>query len=101
MPFSANSRNTGGTSNFGISNFGMSNFGISNAGAVTATGFGLDFVAEEAAVSGMRIVLWLAEGVIPHGPHNPRQIGPILCKPQRTYVLMCRDLRVQRIYTRF
>jgi len=81
-----------------MSNFGISNFGISKAGAATATGFGLDFVAGEAAVSGMRIVLWLAEGVIPHGPHT---LGNILCKPQRTCVLMCRDLRVQRLYTRF
>ena len=70
----------GGTSNFGISNLGISNFGISNfgiskAGALTATGFGLDFVAVEAAVSAMTIILWLAEGVFPHGRH-PRQIRP-------------------------
>jgi hypothetical protein len=59
----------------GISNFGISNFGISKAGAATATGFGLDFVAEEAAVSGMRIVLWLAEGVI-RTDHTPSANGP-------------------------
>jgi hypothetical protein len=33
---------------------GISNFGISKAGALTATGFGLDFEAEEVVVSGIR-----------------------------------------------
>src|SRR5262249_48388341 len=74
-PFSANSRKTGGTSNFGISNLGISNFGISKAGAVTATGFGLDFGAEEVVVSAIRKHPLIARAFL-IGPSALGKIGP-------------------------
>src|SRR6478672_3317763 len=87
MPFSANSRNAVGTSNFGtsnlgISNLGISNFGVSKAGALTATGF--DFVFGVAAalevVSAMTVILDLGGRCSRQGRH-PRQSARAVALP--------------------
>jgi hypothetical protein len=57
MPFSANSRNAVGISNFGISKRGISNFGDSEPVAPIATGFGLPFDVVAEVVSAIAIIL--------------------------------------------